>query len=435
MNRAALAPAPFYRPKLPPSSCLREPPPEPLTEADLSLIWAGQRFPAEALRAVDGRRLRVLNPGRRGGAAGPDFLDAVLLLDGEERRGDVELHVRASSFRTHGHQADPAYANLALHVVYRADAGEATPLHGGASAPVAAFSQWLEGRSAEIAAWLAAPPLWREPCTDAVARLGPERVRAALQEAGLRRFQARVEATRAAVDQHGEAEALWRSLLDVLGQGGDRDGFRRLARNLTWRHAAATGEALEAELLWVAGLGPPPACNHPALQEPHAGPEAVQHVVPLRPRLAITGRPANHPARRLRGLAALVGRARGDLVAYARRNVATAARPKTLVDAWQAGCPPGPALIGPARAREVVLNAVLPFTAVSPSLENASLALLARLPPAPAYRKTRFLESNLNGGDGRRLVKSALQQQGLLSFLQEWCSRGGCGRCPLSPSP
>jgi hypothetical protein len=81
----------------------------------------------------------------------------------------------------------------------------------------------------------------------------------------------------------------------------------------------------------------------------------------------------------------------------------------------------------------VVLNAVLPFTAVSASLRDASLALLARLPPAAAYGKTRFLESNLRAAGGRRLVKSALQQQGLLSFLQEWCSRGGCGRCPFSP--
>jgi hypothetical protein len=432
VRRAALALTPLYRLAPASSNCLREPPPEPLTEADLSLIWAGQRFPADALRAVDGRRLRVLNPGRRGGGSGPDFLDAIVLLDAEERRGDIELHVRASSFRAHGHESDPAYANLALHVVYRADAGDATPLHGGARAPVAAFADWLEGRSAEIAAWLGAPPLWREPCADAVARLGHERVRTALQDAGLRRFEARVEAMRAAVDQHGEAEALWRSLLDALGQGGDRDGFRRLAGNLTWRHAASAGQALEATLLWVGGLGQSPPQPPPSYSEA-AGLEALDTLVPLRPSIAVTGRPANHPDRRLRGLAALVERARGDLVTYARDSVATASRPKTLVAAWQAAYPQGPALIGPARAREVVLNAVLPFTAVSASLRNASLVLLARLPPAPAYGKTRFLESNLNAVGGRRLVKSALQQQGLLSFLQEWCSRGGCGRCPFSP--
>ena len=432
MRRAALAQTPLYRLAPAPSNWLREPPPEPLTEADLSLIWAGQRFPAAALRPVDGRRLRVLNPGRRGGASGPDFLDAVVLLDAEERRGDIELHVRASSFRAHGHESDPAYANLALHVVYRADAGDATPLHGGARAPVAAFADWLEGRSAEIAAWLAAPPLWREPCADALARLGPEHVRATLEEAGLRRFEARVEAMRAAVDQHGEAEALWRALLDALGQGGDRDGFRRLADNLTWRYAAGAGEALKATLLWLAGLGPPPPQPPPACGGA-GGPEAMDTIAPLRPAIAVTGRPANHPGRRLRGLAVLVERARGDLVTCARDSVATAAGSKTLVAAWQAAQPPGAALIGPARAREVVLNAVLPFTAVSASLRDASLALLARLPPAAAYGKARFLESNLRAAGGRRLVKSALQQQGLLSFLQEWCSRGGCGRCPFSP--
>jgi Protein of unknown function (DUF2851) len=426
-------PALSYSPAHVLPSCLREPPPEPLSEADLSRIWAGQRFPAEALRAVDGRRLQVLNPGRRGAASGPDFLDAVVLLDGEERRGDIELHVRASSFRSHGHESDPAYANLALHVVYRADAGAATTLHGGAGAPVAAFADWLEDRSAEIASWLAAPALWREPCTDAIARLGLERVRSSLEDAGLRRFEARAEAMAAAINESGEDEALWRALLEILGQGGDREGFRRLARSLPWRLAATAGDSLEATLLWVAGLGPPHLQPPPPHPEVLAGPAPAGQLAPLRPPIAVTGRPANHPGRRLRGLAGLAGRARGDLVTYARDGVAKADGPKALVAAWQAGSVPGGALIGPARAQELVLNAVLPFTAACSSSPDTSLALLAQLPPAPVYGKTRFLETNLSAGVGRRTVKSALQQQGLLSFLLEWCSKGGCGRCPLSP--
>ncbi len=130
---------------------IREPQ-EPLSEADLSLIWQGQRFPPEALSTLDGRVVDVINPGRRGGGSGPDFIDAVLRLDGVERRGDVELHVRSSSFRAHGHDRDPAYGDIALHVVYRADEAE-TRLCGGALAPIAAFAPWLEGRSGELQRW------------------------------------------------------------------------------------------------------------------------------------------------------------------------------------------------------------------------------------------------------------------------------------------
>src|SRR5688500_13193071 len=99
----------FYQPRSPSWLGLAEPAADPLTEAELSWIWAGQRFPPEALQAVDGRPLRILNPGRPGGGAGPDYLDAVFELGGEQRRGDIELHVRASSWYGHGHATDPAY--------------------------------------------------------------------------------------------------------------------------------------------------------------------------------------------------------------------------------------------------------------------------------------------------------------------------------------
>jgi hypothetical protein len=54
------------------------------------------------------------------------------------------------------------------------------------------------------------------------------------------------------------------------------------------------------------------------------------------------------------------------------------------------------------------------------------------LPAGAGYGKTAFLEANLRLESGRRPARSAVEQQGLLSLLAEWCSRGGCGRCPLS---
>lgn len=110
-----------------------------IREADLAKIWAGQSFAPLALRLSDGRSPRVILPGRPGGGAGPDFRDAVIAFDGEERRGDVELHLHASSFRVHGHDKDPAYNRVVLHVVVWADDEADTRLSNGAWAPVAGF--------------------------------------------------------------------------------------------------------------------------------------------------------------------------------------------------------------------------------------------------------------------------------------------------------
>ena len=411
-----------------PPAWLGEPSPEPLNETELSWIWAGQRYPAAALQLVDGRPLRVVNPGRAGGSAGPDFLDAVLEIDGHTVRGDVELHVRASWFRAHGHETDPAYDGVALHVVFRADDGPFTRLSSGSRAPVAAFAPWLEGRTEELRGWLAAEALWREPCRDAVWRLGEDRARATLREAGVRRFEARVAVLRTLAKAVGEGEAVWRSLLDALGVGGDREGFRRLAAAFPERLARQVLADIEPDeaasslargLLYVAGLGGEPGADVKEM------PEA------LRPALAASGRPANRPQRRLAGLAELYVCGGGDLPAFVRETLRRAATAKALVAAWQVSRQ-GVALIGAERARELVLNVALPFAALDSSLRERATVLLDEITAGTAYGKTAFLERNLSAASSKRFVRTALEQQGLLAFLAQWCSQGGCGRCPLS---
>lgn len=401
---------------------------DPLSEADLSWIWAGQRYPAESLSIVDGRALRVINPGRPGRGPGPDYRDAILEVGGEHLVGDVELHVRASAFRSHGHAWDPAYNRVALHVVYLADDGPDTLLNSGRRVPVAAFAPWLEGRIEEMNAWLRTRARWHTPCHDAVPRLGEEAVREALREAGRWRLAMKAGAGVTGAEELGLQADLWRNLLLLSGAGGDRDGWRRLAdafpyalaRRLVRGTAAAEAETrLTAALLAVAGLTD--------------APEGL--VLPPRivPRLRAVGRPSNHPARRLAGAGVLLVRAEADLAGYLSQAVMSAEDSRQLAAALQATSSRGDALIGLDRALELAINLALPYALGRPALREHALELAETLPAGPAYGKTAFLESNLASEMGKRLVKNGLEQQGLLAYLDAWCSRGGCGRCPLSP--
>ncbi len=404
---------------------------DPLTEAELSRIWAAQSFPAEALTLEDGRRLRIVLPGRPGGGSGPDYRDAVVAIDGIEQRGDLELHVRAPSFYEHGHHRDAAYDNVVLHVVYAADGEAATRLHSGRHVPVAAFAPWVANRSEELQQWLVAPPLWLEPCSDAATRLGKDRIAAVLSAEGTRRFALKVARLGEHIDAVGEEQALWLALLDTLGSGSkDRAAWRRLAEVLPVRHLPSlvaglpendAGPAVYAALLATAGLIAPPEDLAPFLPRP------------LSPALRGGSRPASRPERRLRALALLWERARADLPSFARETVQAAKGVPALTAAWTVSDPLGrAALLGPDRARELLLNAVLPFAALDEALASKAHAQLQKLTAAPAYGKTAFLEANLRRGDESFRPKGALQQQGLLALVSDWCRQGGCGRCPLS---
>lgn len=91
-------------------------------EALYQYLWRHRLFGNGCRRLCDGREVRILSPGVLNTDAGPDFSSARIMLDGTSWCGNVEIHQRASDWYHHGHDADPAYNNVLLHVVAVDDA-------------------------------------------------------------------------------------------------------------------------------------------------------------------------------------------------------------------------------------------------------------------------------------------------------------------------
>ncbi len=368
-------------------------------ERELSDIWRDQSFTRRGLTTAGGLPLRVVYRGRPGPGAGPDFRDAVLVLGGVPVQGDIELHVRASDFRRHGHHLDPAYGDVALHVVFIGDDGGETPLPGGGRAPVLVLGREANGRRAPFG----------EPCRDAVARSGAGAVTKTLDRLGLMRFRQKSAAwsKRLAAGEEPE-QALWSGLLEALGYGGAREEMRCVAEAAPWQAVAnavraggakaaawvlrSTWLAAQPNALWQAGL-----------------------------------RPGNRPERRIEGAAALVARflERGGVAAALLAPLDEDESPETTIAALTV-----PRLVGRARAAEITANAVLPLAAAlcGESAARRYEAQFARLPLTARYGAVRHLHE----AAGEAVRVNTQRQQGMLYLLRQYCSQGGCGKCPLS---
>jgi hypothetical protein len=446
-----------------------------ISEEDLARLWEGLRFPPEALATRDGQRLRVVYRGRRGAGPGPDFRDAVIAAAGEPRRGDVELHLRASAFRHHGHHRDHRYDDVILHLVFEDDEGEDTRLACGRRAPVVALAPWVARRSDELGRWLARPALWEEPCRRAAERLGRDEAVAIVERLGERRLHEKEQRFALALASEEPDQVLYGGLLAALGYSQNQEAFTVLARLLPYRRLrralAASSPAwraitAEALLLGTAGLLPSQRFQGGVGSAPAYVADLERRWARLRSRALPAGdeppawmwkldglRPHNHPVRRIAGAARLLAGAEEGLFAHLLTALERAAEGdvRPLIEAWtvpadgfwsycqdllRPASRPAGALIGRGRALEIVVNVGLPLavawarTQGGATLAARALAACRRLPSSAPYGATRFLEKNLRRG--RATSRGALFQQGLLHLFRTHCTQGGCGRCPLS---
>jgi len=88
-----------------------------MKEEFLHYLWKYGLFDPDRLLDQDGNRITVINPGEYNRDSGPDFFNARLRISGTEWAGNVEIHTRASHLISHGHNNDPAFDNIILHVV------------------------------------------------------------------------------------------------------------------------------------------------------------------------------------------------------------------------------------------------------------------------------------------------------------------------------
>ncbi len=92
-----------------------------MQEDYLHYLWEFQKWQISGLLTTEGIPVTVLSPGMHNHLSGPDFFNSRVVIGEQEWAGNVEIHINSSDWYRHGHEKDPAYDNVILHVVWQHD--------------------------------------------------------------------------------------------------------------------------------------------------------------------------------------------------------------------------------------------------------------------------------------------------------------------------
>lgn len=284
-----------------------------MKEELLHAAWHFGLFDKHALFTDEGDEVEILHPGIYNKNSGPDFFNGRIRLGGLQLAGNIELHVRADDWYAHGHETDPAYENVVLHVVW--DGGKDTRC-GARRIPTLRLRNKVWPSAIDNFERLMAS-LERIPCEKHVHTVPDALVRLWVARMAVERLEQKAENARRLVsDMRFSPEQAFFILLSAgFGFHVNREPFEEMAKGLDVRLFSRHKGSLfqtEALLFGRAGLlekdfGDAYAAE---LQKEFSFLKRKYGLVPMNVASWKFGRtrPANFPTVRLAQLAALVHR-------------------------------------------------------------------------------------------------------------------------------
>ena len=202
-----------------------------ILESKIQQIWAFQHLQSGGWMTRSGRRLRVVNPGHWNRGAGPDFKEATIALDDQVRMGDVEIHLYREDWWRHGHDLDPGYSEVILHVVLFAGGLDRRIINArGEAVDEWNMGPWMREDVESVSG--GSPGLFGELVPELkewVESDDPVNIRERLRIGSDKRWQDKVSMARCLLETYGWQGGLHRMCLYYLGFPYNRRPFYEMA--------------------------------------------------------------------------------------------------------------------------------------------------------------------------------------------------------------
>lgn len=400
------------------------------------------------LSCISGKRLRIIYQGQYNTARGPDFKNAIIEIGDEQKRGDIEIHLKTTDWQAHNHQEDIYYNNVVLHAVLQHNSTyPLTILEDGSAVEILSMEHQL---SEEI------QKLWQDldesqkPAIycDLLSAIDNDHLQVILHQAGMRRFAAKLKRFNTALSLSSFDQILYEGIFEALGYNKNKLNTLYLAQSLPlsvlkeYKAQGLSKTQLCAIYLCASGL----LKRQSKIIDEVTNQRLWRDYEEQRwfgKRIAIDWqlfriRPQNHPLKRLIYISDLIwenlesGLTKAFIHPLDRdtdlyKEFCKIWTPKTLY-------PDMPPLnLGKSVQNNIYLNIFLPVLALW-----RQMMALDNEPVTKAYREfaplqenyiTRFMQRYLSASQIKLATSKAIYQQGLMDIYHRFCNWHLCSEC------
>lgn len=419
-------------------------------EITLQSIWFNGQFGNNFL-TTDGSQVTIRQLGFWNRAAGPDFLNASIEIDGVVLTGPLEIDTRANDWEAHGHHENPAFDETILHVIFeRPDQIHYTRTSQNREVPkvIVPALNIQQALQHPLQATTTAHP---GRCSYPLQHMPLKSVELLLLEAARHRCSQKAKRLQVIQDTHGKDQALWIALAETLGYRPNKLNMTLLAQRLPIHFLQKNTHLASPLLFGITGF------LHPEIHEKAADDSKLwlqdlwktwwihrndHEVSPERSiQWVLHGiRPINHPQRRIAALAhiaahwptfrklshqptqltAWLGELQDDF--WSHHYTLTSQRKDTPF-----------ALIGKDRIQDLLVNHFLPLRINQG--DDIAWQYYLKLPAPAISEPVQRALTRLFGKreDSASFCRKAWHHQALLQIYHDFCLRddSDCANCPF----
>jgi hypothetical protein len=435
---------------------------EDVTEKMVTEAWRDLLDNGCKLQTETGQSLRVIYPGKSSDIPGSDFQDAVIAVNRQTFRGNIELHVKSSDWHKHGHDRNPAYNGVVLHVAWQQDCDSDIKLQNGAVIPAVILERYLENNMGTF--------MSGKVICSGVAGYSPDKLLEIVDQAGGARFYEKAARFQNQLKFQDAGQCLYSGIMTALGYARNKEAFQQLAERVPLNileSLVQENNEDERSLVWLLGTAGLLPSQRPEIEYSPSEDYAYVHklekawetfqqidVMDFSNWQSFRVRPSNSPLRRITGMCHLLqlyqeqGLLRGlvELVRDCPTEKMNQYLEAGLVAAdkgyWASRFDFGKGypglskwLIGQSRAADMVINVLLPFIYArgednhQQELSDKAFTIFCSYPSL----ETNTIERHMSAQFGLKniQVNSAQRQQGLLHLYKKWCTQGRCKECAI----